>query len=219
MKVFALVAILVAAGLLMGREAYFYFAVFRPGIAKMIDAAERGDPAMQTELGMLYQAGGVPRRVSERPALFIHVPPDGSKAFYWYQRAATQGYAKGEKFLSLAYAGGIGVQRNDPEVVRWMARAANHGDPSAKMMYGRMFDKGYNGVSRDEVQAVKWYRAAAEAGQVQAQRLLADCYSSGRGVQRDDAQAIAWYAQAAKQGDAEAQSRVRELEARGQGAY
>ena len=216
-KIIGVVVVLGGIGLFAVREAYFYLAILRPGVGKMIEVAEAGDPVVQTELGMLYQQGGIPRRVSERSRFFVGIMPDPSKSVFWYRRAAEQGYAEAEIFLSLSYAGGIGVQRDDVQVVRWMRRAAEHGSADGQMMLGRMFDKGYNGVVRDDVQAVKWYRAAAESGQVVAQRLLGECYASGRGVQQDDLQAVAWYKKASDQGDVEAQKHLRETRAQGRG--
>lgn len=215
-RVIAAVVVLGGIGLFAVEEAYFYFAVLRPGVERMIEIADRGDPAMQTELGMLYQEGGISRRVSEHLTYLARIMPDPSKAVFWYRRAAEKGYAEAEVFLSLSYASGKGVpRRDDAQVVRWMRLAAEHGSADGQMMLGRMFAKGYNGVVRDDVQAVRWYQAAANRGQVQAQRLLAECYATGRGVQQDDQRAVAWYMKASEHGDVEAQERLREMKVQG----
>lgn len=182
-RLIAVVVVLGGIGLFAVVEAHFYFAVIRPGVEKMIEIADRGDPVVQTELGMLYQQGGVPRRLAEHSFL-VGISPDPSKAIFWYRKAADQGYAEAEIFLSLSYADGKGVPRDDAQVVRWMRRAAEHGSADGQWMLGRMFDKGYNGVVRDDVQAVRWYRAAADGGQVQAQERLREMLAQARGVVR-----------------------------------
>ncbi len=50
-------------------------------IDKFIQQAEGGSPKSQVNLGQIYEGGR-------------GVKKDLSKAFYWYERAAQQGYAK-----------------------------------------------------------------------------------------------------------------------------
>jgi len=48
--------------------------------------------------------------------------------------------------------------------------------------------------------ALQEVSAAAHAGDIDAQALLAQCLSEGRGVERDEAEAMHWYALAANSG-------------------
>jgi TPR repeat protein len=170
-KVAAAVAIAVVA--LFGlEEAYFYFAVLQPGFTRMITVAEGGDAAMQTEVGMIYQKGGIPRRFSRSSWHIVGITADPSKAAFWYQRAAEQNYSEAEWLLAFLIANGQGIQRDDAQVVKWVQRSAEHGNPMGQWILGKMYESGYNGVPRDRLKAVQWYRRAAAQGQADAIKRL-----------------------------------------------
>jgi TPR repeat protein len=161
----AAVAVATVVALFVIEEAYFYFGILRPGVAKMIAVARAGDPAMQTEVGMLYQQGGIPRRLalSGWPHV-VAIPADPSSAAFWYQRAAEQNYSKAEWLFSLLIASGTWIHRDDEQVVHWMQRSADHGNDTGQWLLGKMYENGYNGVEKDRAKAVEWYRKAAAQG-------------------------------------------------------
>ena len=200
-KIALSVVVLSVVGLLCAGEAYFYFAVLKPMVQKMVKDATNGNPEAQTALGMAY----------DRPSKFFPaIVPDRSKAIFWYQKAADQGAGSAELMLSFAYADGKGVRQDMAEGVRLLRRAAEHGIAEGQWMLGQMLASGSQEVARDEFEAAKWYRMAAEQGNADGQRLLGRCYATGRGVQQDDTQAAAWYQKAAAQGDAQAREALRQ---------
>jgi len=69
----------------------------------------------------------------------------------------------------------------------------------------------------DYVEAAKWYEKAAEQGNVEAQRQLAEMYTSGTGVGQDDFEAVKWNRKAAEQGNAEAQYNLAQMYAKAKG--
>jgi len=157
---------------------------------KTRQAAERGNPQSQWELGLLYCDGG-------------GVAKDSIEAVKWFTKAAEQGYARAQNKLGLMYKDGTGVGKNDVQAVKWFRAAAEQGLARAQnnlaisLFYGR-------GVTSDLVESVKWFRAAAEQGLPAAQYCLGVMYKEGNGLPKDDIQAVKWFSLAAEQGDADA---------------
>ena len=118
-------------------------------------AAEQGDAAAQSNLGLMYDEG---RGVAQ----------DYTEALKWYRRAADQGNATAQYNLGAMYEEGQGVPQDDTEAVKWFRRAADQGDADAQYNLGLMYDKG-RGVSQDDAEALKWYRRAADQGNADAQ--------------------------------------------------
>ena len=160
-------------------------------------AAERGDPAAQTNLGYLYAAG---KGVAE----------DNAEAERWYRKAAEQGNVDGQYNLGVTYDNGIGVAEDNAEAVRWYRKAADQGNAPAQSNIGAMYDHG-EGVAEDNAEAVRWFRKAAEQGNLDGQYNLGAMYDYGEGVVEDDAEAARWYRKAAEQGQVDAQKRLAEL--------
>src|SRR6185503_12012007 len=74
-------------------------------------AAERGHPAAQNELGLMYADGD-------------SVPQDYAESVRWYRLAAEQGYAAAQGNLGVMYDNGFGVPEDDAEALRWYRLAA-----------------------------------------------------------------------------------------------
>ena len=153
--------------------------------------ADRGDPAAQSNLGVMYEYGwGVAR--------------DDAEAVRWYRLAAEHGYAEAQVGLGFMYTNGRGVAQDDATAVQWYRRAAEQGHASAQYSLGLIYAEG-QGVAPDDAEAARWYRLAAEQGYADAQNKLGFMYSHGRGVAQDDATAVQWYRRAAEQDHAVAQ--------------
>ena len=54
------------------------------------------------------------------------------KAFYWYSKAAEQGYSKAEFSIGWMYENGRGVSKDAKKAEAWYRKAAEHGDAEAK---------------------------------------------------------------------------------------
>lgn len=52
----------------------------------------------------------------------------------WYTKAAEQGLAEAQKNLGLLYQNGQGVEKNLPEAIKWVKKAADQGDFSAAIL-------------------------------------------------------------------------------------
>jgi len=119
-------------------------------IAETRVGAERGNAAMQFNLGAMY-------------ALGKGVPKDDTEAMKWYRKSADQGYAGGQCRLGLMYAKGQGVPKNDAEAVRWIRKAAEQGDAEGQRLLGFNYAGG-NGVPKDDTESYKWWLLAGAQG-------------------------------------------------------
>ena len=162
-------------------------------------------PEGQYELGVKYATGQ-------------DVQKDETRAVYWFNKAADQGYAAAQSELGFRYENGSGgLKKDDARGRSWYQKAAEQGNASAQNNLGLMYEQGQGGLAKDDVQAVFWYRKAAEQGLKEAQNNLGSMYENGTGgLAKDDAQALAWYQKAADQGDSNAKVALANVRARQQ---
>ncbi|MCL2851945.1 MAG: stalk domain-containing protein [Defluviitaleaceae bacterium] len=148
-------------------------------------AAEQGDAASQTALGIMYLGG---QGVSQ----------SNEQAEYWARRAADQNFAEGQTLIGFMYMSGLGVTLDYEQAIYWFEQAIEQGNASAQSNIGIMYFMGW-GKTQDHEQAVYWYRRSAEQGYAMAQSNLGVMYYLGQGVPQDDEQAVYWYRRSADQ--------------------
>jgi len=153
--------------------------------------AEEGDPAAQTALAQLYEAG------SEE------VERDPQAARRWYERAASRGYVPAQYFLGQMFEQGSGMPVDHAQAAASYLRAAEQGDPAAQAALGRLYELG-RGVPRDYDRAAEWYRRAATAWE-ERHGGIAVLPRSGSAVPVSDEEATKWMRRAAELGVAQAQ--------------
>jgi len=108
--------------------------------------ADKGEPAAQYRLGMLYAEG---KGVAQSDAT----------AALWFARAAEQGNADAQYNLAVSFAEGLGVAKDDAAAVKWFRRAAEQGMPYAQLNLGLLLAAKRGGVA-DDIEAVKWLELA-----------------------------------------------------------
>lgn len=85
---------------------------------------------------------------------------DPAQAFALTKQAVEQGYHPAEAMLGMMYVVGKGVEQNNPEGAKWLAKAAEAGDPlaatNAMMLY-----QGSPGLPKDAVLAERYQKIAA----------------------------------------------------------
>ena len=155
------------------------------------DAAERGYPPAQYQLGVCYSVGN-------------GVKQDKTEAVKWYRKAAKKGFAWAQNNLGVCYSKGSGVKQDNTEAVKWFRKAAEQGFDMAQFNLGGCYVVG-EGVERDKAEAVKWFRKAAKQGYAEAQFSLGVLYYIGAGVQPDKTKAVKWWHKASEQGHAASQ--------------
>jgi hypothetical protein len=151
---------------------------YTAALRKWRPLAEAGDPAAQTNVGLIYYEGkGVPQNYEE--------------AIKWYTVAASMGYPDACFNLAVAYSDGKGVERDFTKALKWYQVAADAGYAPAQLMLGNIYFRGVD-VAVDQEAGFKWYLKAAEQDDVVAQFFVANSYETGRGVPEDLVQAYKW---------------------------
>jgi len=108
-----------------------------------------------------------------------------------YRRAAEQGSAPAQFYMSMMYNSGYGVPQNHAKAVKWLLKAAEQDLAPAQNNLGGMYNSGL-GVPPDYAEAAKWFRKAAMQGDVAAQKNLAAKYANGQGMPQNYAEAYVW---------------------------
>ena len=85
------------------------------------------------------------------------------EAFWWFKRAAEQGYGQAQYNLGLMCSRGEGVAKDDKEAVKWYRLSAEQRISGAQSNLGLMYEKGL-GVEQDYVEAHKWFNIAGVNG-------------------------------------------------------
>ncbi len=135
-----------------------------------------------------------------------------------FRRLAEQGNSAAQYYLAEMYDLGIGVAKNDAEVVRWLRIFAEQGDIDAQARIAYLYDEGGIGLAEDNAEAAYWYLLRAEDGEVWTWYNLGRIFDDGgKGVVENDAIAADWYRQSASRGRLPAQMKLIGMYAKGAG--
>jgi TPR repeat protein len=201
----------------------------------LTQAAEQGNVTAQTNLGLLYRTGAIPK--------------DEAKSNFWYGKAVAQYRAKAEQGsgidqyqLGVMYRQGLGLPKDNEQALIWLRKAVARQDGAAGLANSEIrqieqegappppappdFDavraKAESGDAaaqtrlgllyiddksplKDLTLGANWIRKAAAQGDADAEDAMSDLSFSGNGVARDQAQALGWLRKAAEHGRAESQ--------------
>jgi localization factor PodJL len=156
-------------------------------------AAAKGDPKAQYEIGVHYAEG-------------VGTTADLKTAAEWFERAAGAGLAPAQYRLAAMYERGIGVEEDLGRARTWYAAAAEKGN--IKAMHNLAVSvSGRDGSTPDYKLAAKWYAEAASYGLPDSEFNLAILAEHGLGMKKDPAEAYKWFSLAAAQGDTDAAKR------------
>jgi hypothetical protein len=109
---------------------------------------------------------------------------------------AEQGNGVAQLRLSVMYAEGEGVPKDDAESLKWGRLAAEKGIVTAQLIMGARYNEG-RGVPKDAREAVKWFEKAANKGAAFGQFNLGLLYAGGLGIPQDKVQSFKWFTVAA----------------------
>jgi uncharacterized protein len=115
-------------------------------------AANRGDPDAQFDVGMAFYAG---RAAAEDPA----------RAAEWFDRAAAQGHPGAHYYLGYLYSAGLGVPESPSRSLAHFRAAGERGDLRAQLYLGNLYRLG-QGVPQDLEEACLWYTLAGDLERV-----------------------------------------------------
>jgi len=151
-------------------------------------SAEKGDMFAQNEMGVLYEKS-----------------KNHTKAVYWYNQSAVQGYALAQFNIGVAFEKGRGISRNLQEAYKWYRKAAEQGNPKAAFNLGMLYFDG-RGVVKNYEKAHKWFIQSALRNNSRAMYAIGRLYHYGLGVTKDSKQAVVWYQKAVDQGSMSAKN-------------
>ncbi len=109
-----------------------------------------------------------------------------------YEALARQGNAMAMYNLSLSYARGRGVQRDDRKSFFWATESAKRGFAPAMHSMGVFYDEGTGGVQRNVTEAFRWFLAAANAGHPDSMFNIGQMYVTGEGTTANYVEGYAW---------------------------
>jgi TPR repeat protein len=115
-----------------------------------------------------------------------------------------------EYMLGLTLLTGDGLPSDRNAGVRWVARAAELGEPAAAMDIAGRLRNGAS-IDVDETKIAEALRPQASAGHVEAMRALAPMYINGRGVKQDPSAGLSLLLHAAQMGSSDAESDLSQL--------
>ncbi|WP_167853570.1 tetratricopeptide repeat protein [Roseovarius aestuariivivens] len=173
------------------------------GLATVIQRAEAGDTAAQSNLARAFFEGA-------------SVPRNYETAADWAEKAAAAGDPPAQNLLGLAFLTGLGRERDHAEALNWLRLAAKTGVPKFLFDYAIALETGADGRT-DPASAATFYSRAAEAGHLDAAVRLGLLYQNGRGVDKDLARAARHYEGPAAAGHPVAQTALGRLYVQGEG--
>jgi TPR repeat protein len=175
---------------------------YSEALAKLIPAAQNGNPLAMYNLGVMYRDG-------------LGVPRDRERAKGQFLAAAQKGHALAQYGIArLYYDDGDFTQ-----ALLWYQKAANQGDLDALYNLGHMYHEG-KGVSKDYARANQLFLEVADRGRFEkdgsrsykAMDMLGNSYRLGETGRSDYVEAYKWYLLAAARGHPDALGQMRELE-------
>jgi len=92
--------------------------------AQLRELAERGDPAAENALGLLYSAGDEKQGITR----------DESDAARWFTKAAEHGSVPAQSKLGSLYWGGRGLPQDNTRAYFWTVLARANGDAASKVL-------------------------------------------------------------------------------------
>jgi len=108
---------------------------------------------------------------------------NAEKEAFWYLQAALQGDGEAEETFGFFCFDGHGVEKNIPEGIKWLRRAADKGYESSLTRLAQELILGEH-LSQDYAEAVALLKIASPRD-AQATQLLAYCYGQGLGVEEN----------------------------------
>ena len=173
--------------------------------------AYSGDPRYQYELGQIYRWAGTK---------YSYVEEDLTKAAYWWNEAANQGYVRAYNNLGIAYKLGQGVNVDLRLAVEYLRKGAEAGEDWAQRNYGDLFLEGIKvkcGSHKEEYTTMEYQYAnnykrsyyTSDYRTVYVKERIVDDYEEL--IPKDIEQAKSWWKKSAAQGNEVAKERLQKV--------
>ena len=155
----------------------------------------------------LWAGGVIVFQLTAKPEPDENEPPiiqnqkDDQESFLQCRKDAEAGSPEAQHELSVMYAIGNGVERNEVKSTEWCQKAASAGHAEAQIDIGQKYYTGNNGTTKpDYAKALEWYQKAAESGHPNANYRVGHMYLYGEGVAQDYSKALEYFQQGAASG-------------------
>ncbi len=125
-------------------------------------AASQGHSPSQVQLGWILDGIG-----------------EHKEAFVLYRKAAESDNADAQYFVGEKYLAGDGVEKNDTEAIRWIAKAAMSGHAAAIRRLVIAHETGTLGLPQDEAMAIRWLQRGIAQNDLWSMQRLAKAYRNG----------------------------------------
>jgi len=145
------------------------------------------------------------------------MPPDMSRAFQFYAKAAAAGEAAAYSHLGHFYAQGIGVEQDNATALEYFRKGAAKGHAPSQNGLGYMYMHGY-GVKESHSKALEYFKTAADKGNAEAQFNLGAMHIAGMGVKKSYDKALHYFTLSAHQGHTLALYNLGQMHLNGLGA-
>jgi TPR repeat protein len=156
------------------------------GFAEILELAEKGDPFLQNELGIIYFMGKL-------------VPPNIPEALKWFTKAAEQGNIEAQMYAGHLCSGLYPETMDYEKSLYWHTKLAEKGDAEAQFQVGFHLFHGM-GTPIDLPKSIEWCVKASDQGHLFAKLHLGGCYVMGSGVPKDHQMAEKFITEAAEGG-------------------
>lgn len=125
--------------------------------SELLDQANAGDATSQFLLGGMYITGS-------------GVTKDDAKAIEWYTKAAEQGHAEAQYYLSIILYGGDS-HKDRVKAIEWCTSAAEQRHVEAQSFLGEMY-YALNRAHQDYIKSYTWNSIACANGHDHARKLI-----------------------------------------------
>ncbi len=137
-------------------------------------------------------------------------------AKYFYMSAGN-GNLESSRILGQFFLQGKGVKYDVSEAIKYLGRAAEHGELEAKLMLANLYS-GENGhMQLNHAKMIQFLWEAASEDLPEAQTKLGECFEDGFGLAKDTQMAVKWYKKAADQNNVKAMINLGNCYALGKG--
>ena len=157
-------------------------------IKQLEEACATGTVGSCAELGKRYADGS-------------GVPPDVTRAAFFYDKACAGGDGDSCTLLGIAYHEGRGVARNAERATASFARACGLGGAASCGNFGLALVNG-DGVAKDAPRAFAYFQVACKSGSAASCSSLGAAYSMGVGVKANAGRAKRWFKKSCDANDA-----------------
>jgi TPR repeat protein len=173
---------------------------FKKALASAKAGADKGDAMAMTALAYCLAEGKGTEADPVGAWAWVVKSADPSTALNYVLRAAQMGVSRDMVDVSLAFASGSGVKKDEKTAVDWIKKAVDRGNSQAMGILGRYYHLGV-GLDRSDLSAKECFQKAIDLGDEDALGYMGDMFIMPGANPRDVKSARSWYEKGVAAGD------------------